>query len=549
MNLFAQYNSKSADSVLQVFQTDESQNFNAKILEGDTLLNLFEKYNKPCKWMEVLIRKSHYQSLAGNSNDALNSVNEVFDRYQAGICKNSMLLPEIYLAYGRVYIHLNSNEKARSYIEKGIASWKGSYPKKSIIIELLNNKGNLYQELDSQVYYILKAYQLSVGEDDLLHQQLTLSDLGYAFAYEENFEEAKLYFQKALKVAHQREAYNAMSIIYNNLAGVSDDNRTIAEYLDSAIYYAKLKGNIDAMQTALQNSALFNYDNERYKKGYDDLWESTLLRDSLFNRNKIYAFAEMEQKFQSELKEQKISYLNEQNKSKTKQRNGFIMGSLLLLAFAVVAVIQRNKVNKERKRSDNLLLNILPDEVAEELKRTGEAEAKQYNHVTVLFTDFVNFTGISEQMSPTELVKEIHRNFTAYDAIIERNGLEKIKTIGDAYLAVCGLPKTDDNHAQKVVRAAIELKDWMVQNEGKFKVRIGINSGPVVAGIVGVKKYAYDIWGDTVNLAARMEQNSEPGKINISSNTYELVKNQFRCEQRGKIAAKGKGEIDMYFVE
>lgn len=207
------------------------------------------------------------------------------------------------------------------------------------------------------------------------------------------------------------------------------------------------------------------------------------------------------------------------------------------------------QLQTEKKKSDTLLLNILPEEVAEELKNTGSAEAKQYNNVSVLFTDFVNFTGLSEQMTPKELVQEIHRNFTAFDAIIEKHGLEKIKTIGDAYMAVCGLPIEMPDHAQRVIKAAFEIRAYMEQSEGTFKIRMGIHSGAVVAGIVGVKKYAYDIWGDTVNTAARMEQNSESGKINISGATYELVKDQFDCVHRGKVQAKNKGEIDMYFVE
>ncbi|MES2559504.1 MAG: adenylate/guanylate cyclase domain-containing protein [Bacteroidota bacterium] len=206
------------------------------------------------------------------------------------------------------------------------------------------------------------------------------------------------------------------------------------------------------------------------------------------------------------------------------------------------------ELKNEKQKSDALLLNILPEGVAEELKNKGYAEAKQYNHVTVLFTDMVNFTGISEQMTPRELVAEIHQNFTAFDTIIEKHGLEKIKTIGDAYLAVSGLPIEHHNHAQRVAAAALDIQQYMAQNNGKFQIRIGLHSGPVVAGIVGVKKYAFDIWGDTVNMAARMEQNSEAGKINISAATYELIKDDFTCEYRGKINAKNKGEVDMYFV-
>ena len=150
-------------------------------------------------------------------------------------------------------------------------------------------------------------------------------------------------------------------------------------------------------------------------------------------------------------------------------------------------------------------------------------------------------------------VFEINTCFSAFDLIMQKYVIEKIKTIGDAYLAVCGLPHANEQHPQKVVQAALEIVAFMQNRHQQFgnktfEIRIGVNSGSVVAGIVGVKKFAYDIWGDTVNTAARMEQHSEAGKVNISGSTYELVKDQFHCAHRGKISAKGKGEIDMYFV-
>ncbi len=547
--LFGQTEVQWADSILEEFQSEEFENYQSKIVQGDSLLVIYKKHSLSCKKIETLIRKSHFQSVSGESAAALNSVNEALKAFKNEECKNDELLPEIHLAYARIYFNMNSPSQAKDYIEKGISTWKNTYHKKSVLVELLNNKGNLCQDLDSQVYYLKLAYKLAIDEDDYHRQQRVITDLGYSYAYEGKFGQAKLYFQQALTLAQKRKAYGSISGIFNNLAGVSEEEGEISRYLDSAYYYAKQKGSIDDMQTAKQNAALFHYQNKSYKKGYNNLWESMLLKDSLFNRDKIYAFAEMEQKFQSELKEQRITFLNKENNNKTNQRNGLIIGIFGLLAFAIIVVIQRNKVNKERKRSDELLLNILPSDVAEELKSTGSAEAKQYNHVTVLFTDFVNFTRISDQLGPQELVKEIHRNFTAYDKIIDKNGLEKIKTIGDAYMAVCGLPKEDPNHAAKVVAAALDIKEWMRENSGAFQVRIGVNSGPVVAGIVGVKKYAYDIWGDTVNLAARMEQNSEPGKINVSQNTYKLLHDKYTFTHRGKLSAKGKGEVEMYFVD
>lgn len=210
------------------------------------------------------------------------------------------------------------------------------------------------------------------------------------------------------------------------------------------------------------------------------------------------------------------------------------------------------ELSLQKKKSDDLLLNILPEEVAEELKDKGNAVARHFKNVTVLFSDFVNFTSIAERAGPEFLVNELHTYFKAFDDIMGRHGLEKIKTIGDAYLAVSGLPVENEEHAQKAVLAALDMLAYVREMHGDghaFKVRIGINSGPLVAGIVGVKKFAYDIWGDTVNMASRMESNSEAGKVNISQSTFDLVKDKFVCTYRGKINAKNKGDVDMYFVE
>ena len=206
----------------------------------------------------------------------------------------------------------------------------------------------------------------------------------------------------------------------------------------------------------------------------------------------------------------------------------------------------------EKEKSDTILLNILPEEVANELKETGGSEARLYDNVSVLFTDFVGFTMIAEQMTAKELVSELHNCFKSFDEIIQKYGLEKIKTVGDAYIAVAGLPVPVPDHAQRVAKAALAIRDFMMERQQEkvktFGIRIGINTGPVVAGIVGVKKFAYDIWGDTVNTAARMEQHSETGQINISETTYTLIRDSFDCISRGKILAKNKGNMEMYFL-
>lgn len=235
-------------------------------------------------------------------------------------------------------------------------------------------------------------------------------------------------------------------------------------------------------------------------------------------------------------------------------RNGFVGGFTFVLLFAGIFFTQRNKIKKGKQRSDELLLNILPEEVADELKKKGSADAKQFNDVTVMFTDFKGFTQITEELSPTELVSEIHECFKAFDNIISKHNIEKIKTIGDSYMCAGGLPVENKTNAADVVGAALEIRDFMLNRKSSlshvpFEIRIGIHTGPVVAGIVGIKKFAYDIWGDTVNIASRMESSGEPGKVNISDSTYELVKEKFTCTYRGKIQAKNKGVIDMYFAE
>lgn len=209
------------------------------------------------------------------------------------------------------------------------------------------------------------------------------------------------------------------------------------------------------------------------------------------------------------------------------------------------------------KTNESLLNNILPVETALELKTTGFAKARGFNEVTVLFTDFKNFTLMSELLSAQELVNEINYFYSAFDSIITKHNVEKIKTIGDSYMCAGGLPVANKTNAEDTMRAALEIRDFMIKEKeareriGKncFEIRIGCNTGPVVAGIVGINKFAYDIWGDTVNIASRMESSGVAGKVNISGTTYELIKDKFTCTYRGKIKAKNKGEIDMYFAE
>jgi adenylate cyclase len=216
---------------------------------------------------------------------------------------------------------------------------------------------------------------------------------------------------------------------------------------------------------------------------------------------------------------------------------------------------KNRQIQDEQQRSDELLLNILPAAIAEELKSGGKAKARRYDQASVLFVDFKSFTKISEQLSPEELVAELDHYFKAFDFIIGQYKLEKIKTIGDAYMVASGLSDRITSPLN-IVRAAVEMQEFLtdmkyeknIQNKPIFEARMGIHTGPVVAGVVGVKKFAYDIWGDTVNIAARVQEACEPNEINITEAVFNEIRYSFTCQYRGKLPAKNKGDIDMYYV-
>ncbi len=420
---------------------------------------------------------------------------------------------------GEIYLMMKDDTTALSYFKKSVRAYEGS----EYLPYALNNMGRVYRkrkDFDQSVEYHQQALDFARNLD--LKYDITQSLRFLALAYDEKGDnkQATERYLEAMALGLEINAYEELKEIYDGLAKA----------------YAKSKdfGNAYKYQQKLQG-----------------------VRDSIYSQETNRKLGSLYFTYEIDKKENEIKLQDKEISRQKVVRNSFIGGFGIVLLFAGIFLSQRNRISKEKKRSDELLLNILPEETAEELKATGTAKAKSFDSVTVLFTDFKNFTQASERLSPEELVEEINHCYSEFDKIITRHGIEKIKTIGDAYMCAGGLPAPNATHPGDVVAAGLEMQDFIRANKEErmkkgqpfFELRLGIHTGPVVAGIVGIKKFAYDIWGDTVNTASRMESSGEVGKVNISGTTYDLVKDAFRCTYRGKVKAKNKGEIDMYFVE
>ncbi|NJC24655.1 adenylate/guanylate cyclase domain-containing protein [Neolewinella antarctica] len=274
-----------------------------------------------------------------------------------------------------------------------------------------------------------------------------------------------------------------------------------------------------------------------------------------------YAFRALEDSMQLIRQEQEL-YLQEMRSEKEAQRRNFFI--LLIVALIALAGLlyarfhasrkheerlqeQNNVIELERQRSDELLLNILPAPIAEELKLNGKANTRRYDSVTVMFADFKGFSSLAKTVSPEQLIAMLDEAFQALDRIVEKYGIEKIKTIGDAYMCAGGLPIESDDHAERAVKAALAIQEYLKTNPN-FSARIGIHSGPVVAGVVGLHKFVYDIWGDTVNQASRLETAGKAGKVAISESTRALLPGSIVTEPAGTFDAKNIGMMKRYFV-
>ena len=512
---------------------------------------------------------------------------------------------------GMVYRVWGKYDKAIEYFERSLGLRKNLDDQPGVS-KSLNSMGLVYtdwKKYDQAIQNFRESLKIEESLNNQSEIAIRLNNLGRVFFYKNEYDTALLYFGRTLEIQDRIKDLDQIALAYNNIGKVylaQDQFEDAARYLSSALdLYTKL-GKEGEIATALANLSNINREMGHEEKALQLLDSSTIIagrlnirkqvqqnylyyseiysdlknyqkslefykkysevKDSVFSEEVLSQLSDFQIKYETEKKENEIQILRQNEviqslaiKKQTILRNFMLAGSALLLALAgmIFYSLQLKKkdnriIASAREKSDQLLLNILPAGIANDLKEKGKTEPQHFEHVTACFVDIVNFTHKSTTISPAILIDELNQLFTAFDIIIEKHACERIKTIGDSYMAVSGLPVPDPNHAVKIVSCCIDMIRFIRKRNSEspltWEIRAGIHTGEVIAGVVGVKKYIYDVFGDTINTASRMESNSLPMRINISESTYNLVKDEFETEPRGELEVKGKGKLRMYFV-
>lgn len=571
-----------ADSIFDSFDIRGGEHAHEDFVDLTKLESYLQRNQDSCRLAQVNSWKCTYYDGLGKLDSSVYFGHKALRLFNPNC--DSLSLMSINASLTSVYLSLGENDKVIEIANQSLGRWNPEWPESSFRNAISTNKAiaHVYQgelDLGMDIFReILKTTRLEKNSKDEMDACNNLAAL-FGMLHGTtgnlaNIDSSDKYITMAISISKSVGQFSNLATHFMNLSSNSSargDAGNRMAYLDSAALYAD-KGRLLQLSTdiaEMQSNAFWASGDLESSLLY--LRKHISFKDSLLGKEKIRAISEMQEKYESEkkegqIKELQISQLNSSLREEqlTKTRNIYLFSALgvLLIAgglFGRLRYTRKSKlaIQKEKDISENLLLNILPEKVAEELKAKGEAEAQLIDQVTVLFTDFKGFTAMSELLSPKELVRDLHECFSAFDRICEKYKIEKIKTIGDAYMAAAGLDSNSPNNVENVLRAALEMCAFVelgkqakiANNQPYFEIRIGVHTGPVVAGIVGVKKFQYDIWGDTVNTASRMESSGAVGKVNVSSATYELVKDKFQCEFRGEIEAKGKGKIKMYFVE
>lgn len=460
---------------------------------------------------------------------------------------------------GTLNYHLSQLDEAVRYWGQAALFFERHGPASRLGL-VYSNIGSAFSEmekLDSAEIYHRRALHIHEKNKDAKGMAKALNNLGVTFEYSSRYDEALSCYRKA------RVLCDSLHDLAGSIRAMLN-GATILEYQQK--YTEALKANLQALvlMPKCRDKALYRliYLNlagvyskmNRYKEAFESLDTYHAYKDSLVNEENTQYIQSLQTQYETEKKEKEIALLSRESDTQALrlQQQRLLMGGLMAIALLLCALVWT--VLRNQRRTDRLLHNILPVSVASELRHTGVVQPKRHEAVTVLFADLVGFTEFGHTLPPETLVGLIDRYYQAFDTIIARYGIEKIKTIGDSYMCAGGLPEPDPQHARQVFLAATDMLRWVSENaaapgeQHHLQVRIGIHSGPVVAGVVGKSKYAYDIWGDTVNTAARMEKFGVQGRINLSEATKQLLGDKVNAQPREPVEVKGIGWMRMYLA-
>jgi len=571
-----------ADSLVKIYLEDKLKGSEKLELLRNLSFNEANNLDLSLKYANELISLSKLEDdflylyrgyrLRGDANRQLGNleiaIEDYFKSLEAAI-KSKYIAGEgsAYSTIADTYSEIGNSKNAEIYYSKAVQLLRKTNDSISLATTLLNagdeyfnnKKFNLALQNYEESGFIFKNKNYLVG---IAYNK---GNMGMVYAKQGRDVLAKENIIEAINILEKLEDYYAISeyLIYmTDIYAKQNDWSSAFNYAQRSLELAQKNGlKKQISESNLKLSDLYMQtgnieDSYKYYRNY------ITYRDSVTNIESVKQMANLRTDFEVKQKQVQVDLLNQQKRN----QNIIVIATviaLILITILAIGLYRRNRfiyntnqiIESEKNRSENLLLNILPVETAKELKQYGKVKAKKFESVTVMFTDFKEFTHFAENLSPEKLVESVDFYYSKFDEIMAKYGLEKIKTVGDAYMCAGGLPFPTDDHAIKIIKAAFEIitfvndvKKIKHASQTRFDIRVGINTGPVVAGVVGTKKFAYDIWGDAVNIASRMESNSEAGKINISENTYLQVKDSIKCVYRGEIKAKNRGMMKMYFA-
>jgi len=564
-----------ADSLTRIYQADTLRDTAKLILLRDLSFNEVNDLNRALSYAEELIHLSaiakntkylhsgYFQK--GNKKRLLGDLQEALDAYFKCVeiaTRSHMKVAEgaDYGAIADVYSLSNDRENAGNYYRKAIAILRQA-DDSIALASAISNAGDDYQnqkKYDSALIYFQESLKIFDKANYLTGRAYSLGNIGMVYANIGKNDLAEKNINEAIPILEKTGDYYPICVYLISMSDIyqeKKDLRSASKYAQRSLQLAERYGlKQQVSDAALKLADLYEKTGES-KKSLAYYKMGITYRDSVLNVQSVQKMSNQRSNYEIAQKQIQVNLLNQQKKN----QQIILLSLLIILGLAMVILgtlywYYRN-ISRERKRSESLLLNILPAETARELKQSGRVNAVRFDQVTVLFTDFIQFTRVAEAVDPEQLVTSIDYYFKGFDEISTKYGLEKIKTVGDSYMCACGLQTANPTHARNIILAAREIID-LVRTEmdnpdglAHFEIRIGVHTGPVVAGIVGIKKWQYDIWGDTVNIASRMESMSDSGRINLSENTYNEIKNEFACEYRGEIEVKNRGLLKMYFLQ